>query len=538
MSQNLQYTLDLQRAAFARQMQGAINQVRQLDQQIARLNQRAINPGGQNGAMGWLKKAAIGGAIAYATGQLVSFEKAVVETYSKYEKFQASLTTLLMGNKNAAAALNGQLVQLAKTTPFSLEDVQAGTTQLLAYGVAAGDITAELKTIGDVAAGVGAPINDLIYLYGTLKTQGRAYAMDIRQFTGRGIPIIKELAKQFGVTTDKVNELVKDGKIGFKEIQAAFKTMTAEGGQFFNMMQAQSATIGGRLSNLGDSWDQLLVQIGRSQRGIMASTVSFVDGMLSKLGEMMNVSNNIDEAYAKHGAKQFTFAQNAGHTIYNVLAGANDATGGLLLGKNFSTGSAVEQQEKLQRALLSMYVNPSGRNTEQTPEFARQQLSLTAQLNDKKITQEQYQKQLQKMKDDAKANDINNAYKSLEGLYSLSRGHSKAFQNKEIDKIEYDRSIAQISEAIEKVKGNIDLAKSRGVDTNAVSSEPKKEDTIGKGLEEGFARPQNIYITINKLTGIENLTQNTNVTESAPEIKQIIAQTMLEAVNDVNNQMK
>lgn len=62
-------------------------------------------------------------------------------------------------------------------TPFNLGDVSAGTKQLLAYGSEAGNVINELKMIGDVASGVSQPIGDLVYLYGTLQTQGRAYAM-------------------------------------------------------------------------------------------------------------------------------------------------------------------------------------------------------------------------------------------------------------------------------------------------------------------------------------------------------------------------
>ena len=69
--------------------------------------------------------------------------------------------------------------------------------------------------LGNVAAGVGSQLGDLAYLYGTLRTQGRAYAVDIRQFAGRGIPIYEELAKVLRVTKDNVSELVKEGKVGF-----------------------------------------------------------------------------------------------------------------------------------------------------------------------------------------------------------------------------------------------------------------------------------------------------------------------------------
>src|SRR5690606_13372571 len=111
-----------------------------------------------------------------------------------------SFTTMLQ-SKTKADALMGELVQFAGTTPFDLKGTAQAAKQLLAYGTAASDVTTELRMLGDVASGVSQPIGDLVYLYGTLKTQGRAYAVDIRQFAGRGIPIYAELAKVLKINT-------------------------------------------------------------------------------------------------------------------------------------------------------------------------------------------------------------------------------------------------------------------------------------------------------------------------------------------------
>ena len=43
-------------------------------------------------------------------------------------------------------------------------------------------------------------------------------------------PSNEELAKVLGVTKDEVSGLVKEGKVGFKEVEQAFKNMTSESG--------------------------------------------------------------------------------------------------------------------------------------------------------------------------------------------------------------------------------------------------------------------------------------------------------------------
>ena len=47
-------------------------------------------------------------------------------------------------------------------------------------------------------------------------------AEDINQLTGRGIPIIGELAKPFGVSDSEVKKLIESGQVGFPAIELAF----------------------------------------------------------------------------------------------------------------------------------------------------------------------------------------------------------------------------------------------------------------------------------------------------------------------------
>jgi tape measure domain-containing protein len=251
----------------------------------------------------------LGGAlgIGLSAAGVVSFGKAVVDSLVNYEYFSTSLRTLMKGNAQAAKALENQLVETAKTTPFSLVEVQDATKQLLAYGFSAGSVVKNIRMLGDVASALKIPFGDIAYLYGTLKTQGRAFSKDIYQFTGRGIPIVKELAKQFNVTDGEVMKLVEDGKVGFKEVEKAFQSMTAEGGMFFNMMAEQSKTTGGQISMLGDSWEQLKVNIGKSQTGIIAGTVSFANRLVGYLANSFKVGNSMVENFTKYNAQQFTW---------------------------------------------------------------------------------------------------------------------------------------------------------------------------------------------------------------------------------------
>ena len=52
--------------------------------------------------------------------------------------------------------------------------------------------------------------------------------------------------------------MITDGKVGFADVEQAFKNMSSEGGRFFNLMERQSTTLSGTVSNLKDSWNIFL----------------------------------------------------------------------------------------------------------------------------------------------------------------------------------------------------------------------------------------------------------------------------------------
>ena len=216
----------------------------------------------------------IGGVTA-----LKGFVSELINVRGQFQQLEIAFSTMLK-SKEKADKLMGELVDIAAKTPFDLQGVAQSAKQMIAYGSSAENVGDELVMLGNVAAGVGSQLGDLAYLYGTLRTQGRAYAVDIRQFAGRGIPIYEELAKVLGVTKDKVSELVKEGKVGFKEVEQAFKNMTSESGIYYNLMEEQSKSLTGQLSNLGDAWDSMLNEIGKNTQGIASSGISALKGLI------------------------------------------------------------------------------------------------------------------------------------------------------------------------------------------------------------------------------------------------------------------
>ena len=195
-----------------------------------------------------------------------------------------------------------QLVDTAAKTPFDLTSIAQGAKQMLAFGSNVGSVVDEIVMLGNVASGVSAPLGDLIYLYGTLRSQGRAYTVDIRQFAGRGIPIYEELGKVLNVDRQELNKLVTEGKVGFPEVEKAFKNMTSEGGIYFNLMQEQSKSLTGMLSNLGDAWDSALNKIGKDNEDLFAGAIQGAIDLVENMDEIIRIVQAVTIAYGSYKA--------------------------------------------------------------------------------------------------------------------------------------------------------------------------------------------------------------------------------------------
>ncbi len=242
--------------------------------------------------------------VGFSLGSLV---RQIAQTRGEFQQLESAFTTLLQ-SKEKADSLMKQMVNLAATTPFDLQGVADGARQLLAYGFAADDITDTLTRLGNVAAGLGLPLERLTYLYGTTATQGRVYARDMLQFTGSGIPVLREMAKMYGKTTEEINAMVSAGKIGFEDVKRVIESMTNAGGQFYNLMENQSKTISGLISNLGDALDTMFNEMGKSQEGFITTTLQGAISLVENYEKVLDILIPLVAAYGAYKVALITTA--------------------------------------------------------------------------------------------------------------------------------------------------------------------------------------------------------------------------------------
>lgn len=245
-----------------------------------------------------IKKSAAGMVAGFSIAQ---FAKSVATTRGEFQQLEVAFKTMLGSGEKAEALLN-QLVKTAATTPFDLKGVAEGAKQLMAYGTAADDVNEMLVRLGDIAAGMSIPLNDLVYLYGTTMVQGRMFTQDLRQFQGRGIPIAEEIAKILNITKEGVAEAVTAGKVTDQVLHQAIVNMTNAGGLFGGLMDAQSKTINGQISNIEDAIDMMFNDIGKSQEGVINTTLGVVSTLVENWETVGTAIMTVVAAYGEYKA--------------------------------------------------------------------------------------------------------------------------------------------------------------------------------------------------------------------------------------------
>lgn len=245
----------------------------------------------------------------FGVQQLAEFGKKVISVRGEMQQLEIAFSTML-GSAEKANALMAQLTETAAKTPFDMNSIANGAKQLLAYGTASEDVNDTLVRLGNIASGLSLPLNDLVYLYGTTQTQGRLFTQDVRQFMGRGIPLVDELSKTLGKTTDEINAMVTAGEIGFDDVRKVIENMTNEGGQFYQLMEKQSASLTGQVSNLGDSIDTMFNEIGKALQEPLSDGISMVNTLVENYKTLGRVIGTLVSIYGGY---------NVALRIYNGL---------------------------------------------------------------------------------------------------------------------------------------------------------------------------------------------------------------------------
>ena len=243
--------------------------------------------------------------IAIGGWSIGKFVNQMMQVRGQFQQTEMAFKTMLQSEEKADALMK-QLIRTAAVTPFGVEDVTEGAKQLLAFNVEAEDVNKTLIELGDVAAGMGMNLKDLVMLYGTTIAKGKMDTMDLYQFLNRGIPIADEIAKVMGLDVtnaiEEVQKQIKAGKVTSDIFIQAMQSMTAEGSKFGGLMEAQSKTITGQISNIEDAIEQMFNDLGKSQEGVINTGLRVVSTLVENWETVGKVLMTVVAAYGAYKA--------------------------------------------------------------------------------------------------------------------------------------------------------------------------------------------------------------------------------------------
>lgn len=248
----------------------------------------------------------------------------LIGTNKDYEQALTSFEVIL-GSADKADKLMSDLEKFASVTPFNTEDVQKASTMLLGYGVEAENLLDIMGRLGDLSQGSAEKLDRVSLAYGQMLAKGKVTGEEMRQLIEAQVPLLQGLADYLGKSTAEVQDMVSKGSVGINDLNGAIVKMTSEGGKFFNMMEKQSETMGGKLATLEDNISIIGRNIGeetfQALKGELEDVISALDRM-SEDGSLDEFAQNIGEDIAS----VITFIANLIKFLYEIkdvlIAGA------------------------------------------------------------------------------------------------------------------------------------------------------------------------------------------------------------------------
>ena len=188
-------------------------------------------------------------------------------------------------DRGKAIAMNSELKAFARRTPIPIQDMRQQAAMLAPVF---GDQTMKyFKMLGDVVSGSGGDFGNIAYNFAQIKSMGRTYGIDLRQFAMQNIPIWQELAKVLNVPVEKMEEISTSGKITFDVVAKAFENMTKEGGIYFGAMEARSHTFRGQWQIIGNKMQEIWVKFFEKARPYLQQFSDWVEKQIENFDELI-----------------------------------------------------------------------------------------------------------------------------------------------------------------------------------------------------------------------------------------------------------
>lgn len=200
---------------------------------------------------------------------------------SAIENAEVSLR-VMMGDEKKATAFLDEVLAFARTTPFAFPDLAESARNLTAFGMDSKKVVPTLKAIGDAAAasGKGAEgLNQVAGAFGDMQVSGTLSMDQINRLSSAGVPALKILANQAGISVDKMKKNISSGTMSsVKAIDDLVKGMQ-EG---TNGIAGPTASMAGIMEEMKGTWTGSIDSLKSSFSSSMAKLMTPIKPYLQK----------------------------------------------------------------------------------------------------------------------------------------------------------------------------------------------------------------------------------------------------------------
>lgn len=187
----------------------------------------------------------------------------------------------LLGSKEEGIAYAKELRDSTMATLYGNSTVNDAAKNMLAFGLDTQTISPILESIGDIAAGDAQKFGSLSLAFAQISSAGKLGGQDLMQLINAGFNPLQEMARKTGKTIGELKEEMAKGAISAQDVEEAFRSATAEGGQFYNMAEdIKNNTLGGKLAVLSASFDDLKAKIFEAVLPLAEKLLPVISDML------------------------------------------------------------------------------------------------------------------------------------------------------------------------------------------------------------------------------------------------------------------
>lgn len=335
---------------------------------------------------------AIGAAFSAIGAGVGAAKSSVIDFNATMEQARIGFTTMFDNARKASTGLSdmatsgreaqnfmAQLQQFAQRTPFDLPSVVDGSRRLQAMGFQAQQVIPLLTDLGNATSALGGnaqTLDRLVLALGQMQAKGKVSGEEMRQLAEAGIPAWRILAEAMGKSQAEVMKLSETGQIASSTFINAFHQFAQN--NFGGMMEQQSRTFQGAVTNIGDSLNILVggafeplfavisrVAIGLADflqsdrvtafgRDVQATMAEIVQGLAPIEGAFQRAfaafqSGGVSDAMQSLVADFNSFGQELFGAGYNAVT---EFAGGMLS----AAGSVIQQAAEAVAAVVASFL--------------------------------------------------------------------------------------------------------------------------------------------------------------------------------------